>query len=339
MGHKDFLSKLRILNLSALRRAIRRREVQERFGGWTITITLLCIMYFLAAWSDVSTTEYATRVLTFTSVAMPPAPPEPVVEISEPAPSDVEAPPVRERISLQPSPGLTSKPVSLSESRRPVNLDGQLSRLPPPSLSLSSPQGGAGVSPSGTQRRRRLSLPGASPELSGGGIGLPPARQLPTRVPDREVPIERKETETPEVRYFDDATLSETDSRTAAIIDWVKRNHSSLPIVVQTHLDYADGDYTAPAASTIGDRKVQLYLLVREGYDQLHVVMVDGENSYLFYDRGLRKTVSRFRVGQVFRNVDQITRIVSREREITSDEAQAFYSAFIEWWEDTEAEG
>ncbi len=349
MRDKNILSRLKLPDMSALRQILASRNVQDRLGGWGITLSLLAGMYLLAAWSDVSPSEYTSRILTFTSVAIPPPPPPPPVPV-EASPAESEAPevtveevslPVRESISLQPPAGLDSNPerTSLAESRLAINDGGQLSALPESRLALDrSPSGTEIAAARGIQGRSRISLPGTrlalpSDQLSAGG---PAGANSSMRGPASEVPSERVGAEAPEIRAFDESMLSGgggRDNVTSAIMEWVKNNPHPHPAVVRVHLDHASGDHTAIASSAIDGREVQFYLLVRSGYDQLQVVMVDGEDSYLFFDRGLQKEVSRFRVGRVTHNDGRIARIISQEREITSEEAKAFYAAFIDWWE------
>jgi len=171
--------------------------------------------------------------------------------------------------------------------------------------------------------------------------------QLFSRIvlPDARLTLERESTDLsilspvediPEVRVFDETTLTAEDMRTQQIMDWVRQNSSKIPQVIRLHMDHMDGDLVSLASTMIDGKQVNLYLLVRGGYSQLHVLMLIGETSYLFYDRGIQGEASQFRIGSVNRTGAEVSRIVSQKREITSKEAQQFYAAFIEWWENQE---
>lgn len=335
----EWVEKLQIPDLlAALRRVLQRRSVQDRLGGWGITAALLVGMYVLAAFKDVSPTRHATRILTFASATLrAPAPPastaSPTPAARTPEPPR-ESMPTRERISLAaPTPTLSGEVGSPELSRRASEVGAALSNLPPPRLSTERTTSSPRPSTAAPQERRRLPIPGRPALPSSRGELERPDLNLPIRVPEREVPLERQERESVEVRVFDETTLTQGDSRTREIIDWVKRNPSPLPAVIRRHMDHLDGDHTAAATYLLDGREVEIFLLIREGYDQLHVVMIDGNASYLFFDRGLQKEASRFRVGSVTRDGDQIARIISQEREITSSESQQFYRAFVAWWE------
>lgn len=325
--------------LAALRRVLQRRSVQDRLGGWGITAALLVGMYVLAAFKDVSPTRYATRILTFSAASIPAAPP---ASTSTPATSTrapesrSEPMPTRERIGLAPAPALSADPSAPDLSSRTPEAGATLRNLPAPRLSADRSESRTRSSTTAPQQRRRLPLPGRPALPSARGELEQRELGLPIRVPEREVPVERQEIEAVEVRVFDETTLTQGDSRTREIIQWVKENPAPLPDVIRRHMDHLDGDHTAAATYLLDGREVEIFLLLRGGYSQLHVVMVDGDASYLFYDRGLQKEASRFRVGAVTRSGGQIARIVSQEREITSSESQQFYRAFVEWWETKE---
>lgn len=321
---------------SALRRHWARRSVRDRYGGWGVTFGLLSMIYVFAAWSDVSPSEYAARIITFTSVSMPASASSsaaPAAPSEAPTPVPEVTLPTRTEITLSPSTGLTR--ASLREPRRSIDGAAAVSRqsISTPSV-LNTPEVRARVTSPGIRRRTpvehlsaRMTLPGTRPTLEREDATL----QLP--VPAQSAPEIRHEIDAPEVRVFDETTLTTEDARTVQIIDWVRQNPTEIPPVIKRHMDYLAGDYVSMASTTINGEPVDLFLLVRGGYSQLHVLMVSGENSYLFYDRGMQGEVSRFRVGRVSRTGAEVARIVSQEREITSFEAQQFYTAFLEWWE------
>jgi len=330
----------RIQNLLfVLRRYLTQRSVKDRLGGWGITFGLLCMIYVLSAWSDVSPSEYATRIITFTSASMPASSP---ASVSPEVPSKISAPalevylPARTKITLKFSTSFAR--ASLREPVRSNREAGGVSRrsITIPSVS-DMPEIQAKVPTPGIRRRRiigrlsdRMTLPDARPTLERENTDL----SIPSPVED--TPEIRQEVDIPEVRVFDETTLTTEDARTQQIMDWIRQNPSKIPEVIRRHMDYMDGDLASLAYTMIEGKQVNLYLLVRGGYSQLHVLMLIGETSYLFYDRGMQGEANRFRVGSVNRTGVEVSRIVSQEREITSKEAQQFYAAFIEWWENQE---
>ena len=321
----------------------RKRDVRDRITGWGITTLFVALLYVIAAFSDVSTGEYATRILTFSSVVNP-APPSTASAAVERAPDPGNpgeaAPPlpVREEIALERVVDLEGAGREPAIRRREISDVAQRRTLTRPDLTLdrSQPEPRNRTAPAGLQRRR-LPIPGrpALPQ-----VRAPLERQeseIAIPVPEAAAPEERIIIDTPDIRVYDEETLTVQDARTGRIVDWIKSTPKALPDVVRRHMDYLEGDHMSFTTWTHQGREVEIYLLVRQGYDQLHVVVIDGEDSYLFFDRGLSKQASRFRVGSVSRTSGTISRIVSKEREITSDEAQNFYQIFIGWWEETES--
>jgi len=154
-------------------------------------------------------------------------------------------------------------------------------------------------------------------------------------VAEEEKPEVREEVEAPEIRVYDESSLSAESEETKEIVEWISQHQTDVPLVVRAHMNYEEGDKASGVYITIDGRKVEIFLLSRAGYEQLHILLVDGENSYLFINRGMSDNASRFRIGEVNRTNNVITAIDSQEREITSDESQMFYSAFMDWWETT----
>ena len=226
--------------------------------------------------------------------------------------------------------------------RRRIEGAAQRTALSRPTLDAALSRPAPRVRPNATNNlsQRRLLIPGRSalpsaevPRLRrevSHGLSLPPQ--------ELTAPQERTVIDVPDVRVFDEATLlTPEDERTTHIAEWVRQNPKTLPGVVMRHMDYIEGDFTTYASVSVDGREVSIYLLVRGGYEQLQVVLVDGSRSFLFFDRGMTKQASRFRVGSVAHSPEGITRIVSQEREITSAEAQDFYRIFLEWWESIES--
>ena len=334
-----------ITRLQQIRGWIKRRDTGDRLTGWGIALLFLLFLYLIAALSDVSTGAYATRVLTFTSVVSPPSlssAPASMVDTATPYITAERSPrvPVREAITLEQTLSRDGMGERRAIQRRAIAGTPQRNSLPRPDLSLDRTRPTPQIRRNtGGLSQRRLPTPGrpALPAAEPPRLRSPVTSGLSLPEQERTVPQERTEIDVPKVRIFDETTLTTEDARTARISEWVRRNPRLLPDVVLRHMDYMDGDFTTYASVSVDGRLVDLYLLVRGAYDQMQVVLVDGDRSFLFFDRGLTKQTSRFRVGSVSRSPEGIARIVSQEREITSTEAQDFYRIFIEWWEATES--
>ena len=329
--------------LCQLRGWSQKPDNRDRLSGWGIALLVLLLLYGFAAISHVSTGAYATRVVAFTSVVRPtPAPAVPATSDtrSNPQPPrETAAPlPAREAITLEQT--LTRSPVGERRvvQRRAIASGGQRAPLQRPTLSVDPARPAPRVRPNATNlAQRRVTIPGrpALPSVEAPRLRRESQSGLSSPLQDRSAPEERKLIDVPDVRVFDETTLTTEDERTAQIADWVRLNPKTLPDVVMRHMDYMEGDFTTYVSVSIEGREVGIYLLVRGGYEQLQVVLVDGERSFLFFDRGITRQASRFRVGSVSHSPEGISRIVSQEREITSAEAQDFYRIFLEWWEST----
>lgn len=321
-----------------LRRVFARRSVQDRLRGGGITLGLLLLLYAVAAFSNVSTTQYAARILTFSSVASPPAPATAAAAESAAAtpetPAPSREPPVREAITLSMLPALARREAPSSMTSRTVEGGGRVNTTTRTSLSVNRRRVPPRARSANTLQRRRAPIPGR-PTLPDRRVQVERERGANIQIErrDREVQLVREEAMAAEVRVFDSTTLTSGDERTFAIMEWVRKNPSPVPGVVRRHMDYLDGDHMSAVSLQFDGRPIEIFLLVRAGYSQLNVVLVDGANSYLFVDQGLRQKVSRFRVGAVSRNGERISRIVSQERSIASEESQMFYRIFMDWWE------
>jgi len=310
-----------------------KRSITDRAGGWTITAFLLLSIYLLSAWSDVSTDKYATRIITFSNTVAPapPSPSSPAVEIAS-TPPPVVTLPKRATIKIE-NLDLARKRPTLSKTRVDPNTAPSRTLLSPERQPTLLESRSSIPETSGIRRRipRGLTsqalLPSSRPSIE-----APSTNSLDIVVPETDAPEIREPMDVPEVRVFDESTLSTESEQTKEIVQWVIKNHIDIPTVVQSHMDFEDGDKTTGVTVRVDGREVQIYLMARLGYDQLHILLVDDSRSYLYVNRGVRDQASRFRVGQVTRHGDLLARIVSQEREISSDEAQTFYSIFTDWW-------
>ena len=317
---------------------------RDRLSGWGIALLVLLLLYGIAAISDVSTGAYATRVVAFTSVVNPA--PAPAVPASSDTRSVPERPseratslPAREAITLEQTLSRSEVGERRIVQRQTITSGAQRAPLHRPTLSMDPTRPAPRVRPNATNlSQRRVTIPGrpALPSVEAPRLRREAESGLLLPLQERSAPTEREEIDVPDVRVFDESTLTVEDERTAHIAEWVRRNPKTLPDVIMRHMDHMVGDFTTYVSVFVEGREVEIFLLVRGGYEQLQVVLVDGDRSFLFFDRGMTRQASRFRVGSVSHSPEGISRIVSQEREITSTEAQDFYRIFLEWWESTE---
>ncbi len=311
-----------------------KRLITDRAGGLLITAFLLLLIYVMAAWSDISPNEYATRIISFTNTVAP----TPVAATSsEPASATVTPTavtmPKRAEITLDPvridldRPTLTRSRVTPDAIQSKSILATDLNSQRP-----STRQRNSGLL--GIRRRvpRGLSsqsvLPTVDPSLE-----LPETNTLDVPLPETDIPEVRETVDSPDVRVFDDSSLSTESEQTKEIVQWVIKHHIDIPSVVQRHMDFESGDRTSMDTIMVDNQPIEIYIVVRSGYNQLHVLLIDGDQSYFYINRGSRDQASRFRVGQVSRQGDfLLSRIISQERRISSDESQMFYRIFSDWW-------
>lgn len=324
-----------------VRARIRRRETLERLAGSGITAVLVLLMYVLAAWSRVSTEDYTARLLTFTSIAQPP-PPGPSAPVASesvaPAPEPAGATPVRETISLDPDRLILPERLELSVAPSQRGAERlELNRPEARSVEVSAARSDVGPTP-----RRRLAVrtsPGArlDSQVRTSPRSLPEPAP-PLRMPERHEPEKRTEnTLSPVIERKVEEAAESGVLANSEMIEWVRRHPAVLPDVVRLHMDFREGDWTAYAEHSSGGRTLELYLLVRRGVDQLHVLLVDGSDTYFFIDPGLTRQPTRLRVGQGRRKDGVVTFIASRETPPTSPDARVFFEAFLRWWTSIES--
>lgn len=322
----------------------RRRETRERWTGMGVTTLMVAMMYAIAAWTDISTAGYAARVIQFAAVTAPP-PVAPTVAAApntsaEPARTDAPDPPQRENITLQPQRlEIATQPLRPVAAQRPARAtararaDRPAARAPEAAFTPGRPVTQS-ARPNGIRRPGGLSL---SPTQRAGARATAQGAS-PLRAPQpRE--LEKRELATPPAviteraqAVVDAGHLANTD-----MMAWVRDNQAELPPVVQRHMDYREGDWTAHVAHEWEGRTMDVFLMVKQGVDQMHILLVDGTQTFYFVDRGMLGQVSRLRVGRATRD-PVITRIVSQETTISSPEALVFFEAFMSWWTQMESE-
>ena len=180
----------------------------------------------------------------------------------------------------------------------------------------------------GPPARRRVGIPGgvAAP----GQIALPPsASPPPVEVAAPPPELDRQ----PEVAEQVIEELESDQFDGSLIAAWVRANQGPVPEMVLYHMQHQEGDPMANSGVNYEGRDIQLFLIVRQGSDELRVVMVDGSESYLFIDGSGTLSPTRSRKGRVRRDGENIVRITSFERNPYDEETEAFFEIVMTWWE------
>ena len=112
---------------------------------------------------------------------------------------------------------------------------------------------------------------------------------------------------------------------------WLRANRSPLPIGVRVHMNFEPSFLTAAVPVVADGKRWELFLMFNETLRELHIVLVDGENSVYMIDRGFQETSRSLREGTVRRSGGQIVAVDSRTT-AAGERAREFYDVFLSWW-------
>ncbi|MCY4158440.1 MAG: hypothetical protein OXF48_02380 [Bacteroidetes bacterium] len=118
------------------------------------------------------------------------------------------------------------------------------------------------------------------------------------------------------------------------IIQWMQISRSELPPGVKRHVDYQPGNLTSTAFLEYEGETWEIYLMARMPSDELHVVIVRGDDTYYVVDPSFKREGRRFRIGVARRAGNEITGITSEERAASSKDAVLHYDIFLAWWDE-----
>ena len=124
-----------------------------------------------------------------------------------------------------------------------------------------------------------------------------------------------------------------------AIIEWMRRWPGGLPPAIRRHIDWTVDALSSVDTLAHDNHTDELYLMARPLTRELHVVLVRGERSYYFIDRGGRQEGHKFRVGTVRREEGVIAGIVSEDRPLDSPDARFLFQVILTWWNGVTGEG
>ena len=113
---------------------------------------------------------------------------------------------------------------------------------------------------------------------------------------------------------------------------WMRENPSDLPIGVRVHMNYEPSFLTAATVFRSDDRSFELFLMYNESLREVHVVLVEGDQSVYLIDRGFQEQSRSLREGSVRRTAGSIVAVDSRSGVASGDRSQEFYNVFLSWW-------
>ena len=311
-----------------------RRQPRERTIAGAFTLAMVLLLFMVAGMARFTQDPGQMMELAFDRALVaraPTAAPPPVV--SRPGPRAAGP----SRVAIDPVLLAARSPVATPRAER--------SSLPSRTLSTASrdlqPQERQAALAARRSLLPRTRLSGRPP----GRVTLDASRTPDTRptAPAVRAPTPRLEARRAEVRDVPDPLpadlLEEGVVDPLAIIEWMRRWPGGLPPAIRRHIDY-----TADALSSVDtlahdDHTDELYLMARPLTRELHIVLVRGEQSYYFIDRGGRQEGHKFRVGTVRREEGVIAGIVSEDRGLDSPEAQFLFQVILTWWNGVTAEG
>ena len=114
---------------------------------------------------------------------------------------------------------------------------------------------------------------------------------------------------------------------------WMRTHPAELPVGVRVHVNFEASFLTATAPFTSGGREWELFLMFNESLRELHLVLVEGDQSVYLIDRGFQEQSRSLREGTVRRLDGEILAVDSRSGAASSDRTQEFYNVFLSWWE------
>jgi hypothetical protein len=133
------------------------------------------------------------------------------------------------------------------------------------------------------------------------------------------------------IRAFESDSFDGSEADILA--NWMRGHAAELPVGVRVHMNYESAFLTAVAPFSSEGREWELFLMFNESLRELHIVLVEGDQSVYLIDRGFLEQSRSLREGTVRRVDGEIVAVDSRSGSASSDRAQDFYNVFLSWWE------
>jgi len=241
------------------------------------------------------------------------------------APAETNLPSRRTESSRSVAPqreqlALSNDDFSLNLSLDPSNLD---SRLPSRGR---APAGGDETGIDLSQSSGHAQSGGLKTESSGSGLSGPVGRAESGAV---EVQVGLKNLNSFSGDYQNFSPIYR------ALIEWMQRNRTDMPEVVDRFMGFQPGNLTASVTFTVNGRRFQMFLLCVEASYEVRVCLLEGDVVTYLIDQGFKKQSNYLRVGTSARlpGSNTIHRFGSELREASSTRTQEFYQVFLSWWE------
>jgi hypothetical protein len=117
---------------------------------------------------------------------------------------------------------------------------------------------------------------------------------------------------------------------------YLRSNRVELPDAVKRLMQR--GNWTSDLLTTKvnatmpSGRRVEMYLMFKESLQELHILVVDGQNASYIIDRARQGQARVLRQGTVSREGGVITVIQNEQVEATASRTQPYYQTFSDWW-------
>jgi len=139
----------------------------------------------------------------------------------------------------------------------------------------------------------------------------------------------RAGTRPPPVKAEDFQEVSFDDSLAA----WIRSNPADLDPVIRSVMGTDKDVATARAIGRTADSSYELQFLLARTNGEVRIVLIEGTDLYFFVRPRVRRATSYFQMGTARRNAANVVIAVeSEDFSPESDEAQAFYGLFLDWW-------
>ena len=195
---------------------------------------------------------------------------------------------------------------------------------------------------------------GARRPSAGRGVGIgvgieerrvedePAATGSPSRGPDVAV---RTSTDRTAVEQGEELAIAPhqaeafDESAAGRLGAWMRSNPAELPVGVRVHMNYEPSFLTAASVFASEGRSWELYLMFNESLAEVHVVLIEGNESVYLIDRGFQEQSRSLREGLVRRSGGQVVAIDSRSGAASGERSREFYDVFLSWWAATDGAG
>ncbi len=118
------------------------------------------------------------------------------------------------------------------------------------------------------------------------------------------------------------------------LMAWMRANPGALPVGVRKLVRHRDEFLTSATSFELDNKRYELFLMLKTGLYEVHIVLVDVDQATYLIDRSFQKLSTYLREGRVGRTPEQgITAINSRRTAASDERSKEFYSLFLSWWE------